>query len=97
MDDEEALVRLGEEVIAQLGYEPVGFSSSTAALEAFRAEPHRFHAVLTDESMPEMTGFVTPALAARAKEMGLVEVLSKPLVTRDIARGLDAALRRVPA
>ena len=118
VDDEEALVRLGEEVIAQLGYEPVGFSSSTAALEAFRAEPHRFHAVLTDESMPEMTGselvrairvvrgdipvlmmtgFVTPALAARAKEMGVVEVLSKPLVTRDIARGLDAALRRVPA
>jgi hypothetical protein len=29
--------------------------------------------------------------------MGVVEVLSKPLVTRDIARGLDAALRRVPA
>jgi CheY-like chemotaxis protein len=115
VDDEESLVRLGEEVIAQLGYEPVGFSSSSAALDAFRAEPQRFHAVLTDESMPEMTGselarairavrtdipilmmtgFVTPALAARAKEMGVVDVLSKPLVTRDIARGLDAALHR---
>ena len=39
VDDEEALVQLGEEMVARLGYEPVGFSSSTAALEAFRAEP----------------------------------------------------------
>jgi CheY-like chemotaxis protein len=56
VDDEEALVRLGEEMIAELGYEPVGFTSSRAALEVFRATPGRFDAVLSDESMPEMTG-----------------------------------------
>jgi CheY-like chemotaxis protein len=56
VDDEEALVRLGEEMIAELGYEPVGFTSSLAALEAFRADPGRFDAVLSDESMPELTG-----------------------------------------
>jgi len=56
VDDEESLVRLGEEMIASLGYEPVGFASSNAALAAFRADPERFSAVLTDESMPEMTG-----------------------------------------
>jgi len=115
VDDEEALVHLGEEMVARLGYEPVGFSSSTAALEAFRASPGRFHAVLSDESMPELTGcelaravravrpeipvvlmsgFVSPALAARARELGIAEVLSKPLVERDIARGLDTALQR---
>ena len=55
VDDEEALVRLGEEMIAELGYEPVGFTSSAAALEAFR-EPERFDAVLSDEAMPDMTG-----------------------------------------
>ena len=32
VDDEETLVRLGEEMIASLGYEPVGFTSSIAAL-----------------------------------------------------------------
>ncbi len=56
VDDEEALVRLGEEMIAELGYEPVGFTSSKAALATFLAEPQRFNAVLSDEAMPEMTG-----------------------------------------
>jgi PAS domain S-box-containing protein len=56
VDDETALVRLGEEMMAEIGYEPVGFTSSLAALESFRAEPERFDAVLTDEAMPSMSG-----------------------------------------
>ena len=31
-----------EEMIAELGYEPVGFTSSLAALATFRAQPQRF-------------------------------------------------------
>ena len=56
VDDEEPLVRLGEEALAELGYEPTGFTSAAAALEAFRADPGRFDIVLSDESMPDMTG-----------------------------------------
>jgi PAS domain S-box-containing protein len=56
VDDEEMLVRLGEEMIAELGYEPVGFNSPAEALQAFRADPDRFSAVLSDETMPGMTG-----------------------------------------
>jgi len=114
VDDEDALVRLGEEMIAELGYEPVGFTSSKAALQSVRAEPQRFSAVLSDEAMPEMTGselaleirklradmpivlmsgYVTPALAERARQAGVIEVLSKPLAARDIARSLANALR----
>ncbi|MCD6673178.1 MAG: PAS domain-containing protein [Burkholderiaceae bacterium] len=113
VDDETALVRLGEELLARLGYEPVGFESSAQALECFRAEPDRFDLVLSDEAMPVMTGselaqqirairpeipivlmsgYVSPALAARAKELGVVEILGKPLVARDIARSLSVAL-----
>jgi CheY-like chemotaxis protein len=113
VDDEEALVRLGEEMIAGLGYEPIGFTSSTAALEAFRATPERFDAVLSDESMPDMTGselaraireirgdipivlmsgYVTAALTHRARDAGVLDVLAKPLVARDIARSLADAL-----
>jgi PAS domain S-box-containing protein len=56
VDDERPLVALAEEIVAQLGYEPVGFDSSNDALEAFRSTPERFDAVLTDESMPELIG-----------------------------------------
>ena len=56
VDDERPLVALAEEILAQSGYEPVGFDSSTAALAAFRANPGRFDAVLTDEVMPDLTG-----------------------------------------
>ncbi len=56
VDDERPLVELAEEIAAQVGYEPVGFSESRAALDAFRAAPQRFDAVITDEAMPELTG-----------------------------------------
>jgi nitrogen-specific signal transduction histidine kinase/ActR/RegA family two-component response regulator len=56
VDDERALVALAEETLAALGYEPAGFGSSVAALQAFRAEPGRFDLVLTDETMPDLSG-----------------------------------------
>ena len=56
VDDEDMLVRLVEEIIAGLGYEPVGYSSPVDALRAFHADPQRFAAVITDETMPGMTG-----------------------------------------
>jgi signal transduction histidine kinase/ActR/RegA family two-component response regulator len=56
VDDEEALVRLGEEVLASLGYEPVGAFGAREALELFGAAPERFDAVLSDVIMPDMSG-----------------------------------------
>ena len=56
VDDEPVLVTLAEEMLAELCYEPVGFPSSSAALQAFRAEPSRFALVLTDEAMPDLVG-----------------------------------------
>ena len=111
---EAALVALGEETLAALGYEPVGYTSSVEALQVFEADPLRFDAVLTDETMPRLTGsqlaaavrrlrpelpvllmsgYVSPALAARARELGVREVLAKPLVARDIAQALAAVLK----
>jgi PAS domain S-box-containing protein len=56
VDDEEPLVALAARTLEELGYAPAGFTSSAAALCAFRAEPERFHALITDERMPGMCG-----------------------------------------
>jgi signal transduction histidine kinase/CheY-like chemotaxis protein len=56
VDDERPLVSLAEEMLAELGYEPVGIDSSAAALKAFRVEPQRFDLILTDEAMPDLIG-----------------------------------------
>ncbi|MER8728896.1 two-component system VirA-like sensor kinase [Mesorhizobium sp. M1227] len=56
VDDDTPLMQLAEEMLAALGYEPVGFDRSPAALSAFRADPERFDLVLTDEVMPDITG-----------------------------------------
>jgi signal transduction histidine kinase len=56
VDDEESLVRLAEEVLASLGYEPVGCVGAQQALKVFRAAPQRFDALLSDAIMPDMSG-----------------------------------------
>jgi CheY-like chemotaxis protein len=56
VDDEEAVVRLAQEMLARFGYDMVMRTSSVEALEAFRANPARFDCVITDLTMPNMTG-----------------------------------------
>jgi CheY-like chemotaxis protein len=66
VDDDRAVLAMAEDMLAQLGYEPVGYDSSTQALEAFRARPERFDAVLADELMPDLSG---TQLATRVREL----------------------------
>ncbi|MBW2101889.1 MAG: response regulator, partial [Deltaproteobacteria bacterium] len=56
VDDEEALVALGQRMIESLGYRVTTRVSSLEALELFRASPSRFDAVVTDLTMPHMKG-----------------------------------------
>jgi len=65
VDDEEPLVRLGQLRLTHLGYDVVAHTSSPAALETFRATPQCFDLVITDQTMPQMTGEIL-ARAVRA-------------------------------
>ena len=56
VDDEPALVALTEELLADLGYEPAGFSEPATALRLLRGSPERYDALLTDQVMPGITG-----------------------------------------
>jgi len=56
VDDEGPLVVIGQQVLEGLGYEVVPHTSGVEALAAFRAAPHRFDVVVTDQTMPHLTG-----------------------------------------
>jgi CheY-like chemotaxis protein len=56
VDDEETIVRLGRELLTQLGYTVEVHTSSIEALRTFSQDPHRFDLVITDQAMPGLTG-----------------------------------------
>ena len=56
VDDEKVLVDLGRQMLESLGYSVVCRTSSIEALELFKAQPDNFDLVITDMTMPNMTG-----------------------------------------
>jgi PAS domain S-box-containing protein len=56
VDDEAILVELNTQRLSRLGYEVYAKTSSVDALELFRKEPDRFDLVITDYTMPNITG-----------------------------------------
>jgi len=60
-DDEELQVELGREMLARLGYRVTGLTDCRKALAHFRDDPNAFDLVITDMTMPHMTGDVLAA------------------------------------
>jgi CheY-like chemotaxis protein len=58
IDDEEAIARVSQRMLEQLGFQAVVCTSSLAALETFHHAPYHFDLVITDQTMPHMTGEV---------------------------------------
>lgn len=56
IDDEVALMEIGERLLEKLGYKVTAKNSSVEALALFTADPSRFDVVVTDQTMPEITG-----------------------------------------
>jgi CheY-like chemotaxis protein len=56
LDDEEPLAFLVKRMLQVLGHEALVFTDPTEAIAAFRAAPGSFALVLTDLSMPAMSG-----------------------------------------
>ena len=56
IDDDPSLVEIGREILGKLGYDVVAKTSSIEALELFREQPDKFDLVITDMTMPNMTG-----------------------------------------
>ncbi len=56
VDDEEPLVDLGKKIMEFLGYDVVTKTNSLEALELFREQSDNFDLVITDMTMPNLTG-----------------------------------------
>jgi PAS domain S-box-containing protein len=73
IDDEESLVFLAQRVLERMGYRVSGFSDPVQALATFLQSPDEFDVVVTDLSMPGMSGFnLSRALLEKRPELPIV-------------------------
>ena len=56
IDDEEQIVSMEQQMLENLGYEVTARTDSTEALKEFSLQPQNFDLVITDMTMPQMTG-----------------------------------------
>jgi CheY-like chemotaxis protein len=56
VDDNETVMKMMQQMLQRMGYHPIAFSNSTAALEALRNDPQQFDLVITDLTMPHLSG-----------------------------------------
>jgi PAS domain S-box-containing protein len=66
VDDEEQLLKTLTETLIGLGYKAFPFVRPTEALQAFEENPAGFDLIITDQTMPQMTGIF---LAGRIKQL----------------------------
>ncbi len=84
VDDEEAVLDVTREMLETLGYQVISRISSLEAYQAFLTTPDRFDLVITDHTMPKMSG---------------IELIHKMLVTRKslpiiLCTGFSAGITR---
>lgn len=56
VDDEEMIARMMSELLTRYGYEVTSLIDSGEALELFKASPHKYDLLITDQTMPSLLG-----------------------------------------
>jgi two-component system, cell cycle sensor histidine kinase and response regulator CckA len=95
LDDEEPLVFLMRRMLEHLGHRVSAFMRSEDALAAFKASPEAFDLVLTDMSMPGMSGieFAQSVLAVRPGT--LVVIATGHMQDKDVDKARAAGVHEV--
>jgi CheY-like chemotaxis protein len=113
VDDEAFQADIAQKMLSRLGYRLTTCTSSVEALELFRQSSQNFDLVITDMTMPQMTGdllarklisirpeipiIVCTGYSDRidtdiANEIGIRELVMKPVVMKDIANRIRRIL-----
>ncbi|MDO9263121.1 MAG: PAS domain S-box protein [Desulfosalsimonadaceae bacterium] len=58
VDDEKAIANLGKAILEKIGYHVEALNDPAEALELFRKHPHQYDLIITDLTMPKITGDV---------------------------------------
>ena len=98
VDDEKIILGFEETMIRRLNYRVTACSSSVKALELFRSSPRDFDMVVTDMTMPDLTG-LTLAREIRAVAPDIPVILTTGLSDGDTTEkmkeyGIDALLKK---
>jgi len=113
VDDEAFQADIAKQMLSRLGYRLTTCTSSVEALELFLQSPEKFDLVITDMTMPYMTGdmlarelisirpdipiIVCTGYSDRintdiANDIGIRELVMKPVVMKDIAQSIRRVL-----
>ena len=117
VDDEIMLGEVAQKIIRRLGYHPVVFHDAGDAWAAIQKDPAAYDVLISDLTMPVMTGMDLARLAlqlrpnlpiiltsgssgtfsrAEVHEIGIRELMSKPLDYQTLAAVLNKVLRPAP-
>jgi len=98
VDDEPAVLEMTRQVLQRLGYDVVAAAGGSEALKAFTREPQRFDLIITDQTMPDLTGIeIAKKMLKMRKDMPIIlitgysETLSKE---RALAAGIREFLMK---
>ncbi len=93
VDDEQMIVEMCSQMLASLGYTVTAAHGSTVALERFSAAPHAFDLVITDQTMPHMTGHqLTQKLLKIRKNIPII-LCTGFSETMDHKKALDSGIK----
>jgi len=113
IDDEPALAAAGKDLLQQLGYAVTASTRSSDGLKIFLSNPNAFDLILSDQTMPEITGInlareilsIRPEIPVilctgysdqiereAVQQLGIFEVLYKPLSAEQLGNAVRQAL-----
>ena len=108
-----SVLQIQKTILANLGYTIFEFSDSKKAVEAFQKDPNNIDIVITDYTMPHITGFelakkirdirhdipiimctgyLDKKIAHEIKDIGINEVLKKPISRQSLATSVRRVL-----
>jgi two-component system, cell cycle sensor histidine kinase and response regulator CckA len=83
LDDDEALVLIGQAMLQRLGYRVVGFTDAAQAVAAFAADAAGYDALISDFNMPGVSGLELAAQVLKLRP-GFPVALASGLVTDEL-------------